>query len=62
MEECNMSRGRTPSGDYTGCIPTMIPIPKDLHQALKVQCVKEGTTMKEVLHELNIKAIQEKLS
>lgn len=56
-----MSRGRIPSGDYSECIPTMIPIDKELHMALKILCIKEGKTMKEVLYDLNTKAISELL-
>ena len=56
-----MGRGRTASGDYGNCIMTMIPIDKEAHKALKIQCTKEGKTMKEVLYDLNIKSIKDYL-
>lgn len=56
-----MTRGRMPSGSYKNCIPTMIPIPKELHKALKIYCVEEGKTMKSVFYELTNTAIKELL-
>ena len=61
MEVDTMARGRTAANDYKDCISVMIPIPKELHRELKVQCTKEGVTMKEILYDSNIKAIKDKL-
>ena len=56
-----MPRGRVAANDYTNCVNVMIPIPKDKFHELKLQCVKENVTMKEVLYDMNIESINKKL-
>lgn len=56
-----MSAGRVAACDYTGCISVSVCIPEELHKELKVYCVKNGITMKEVLYNSNIKSIQDVL-
>lgn len=56
MEVINMSK---PNKDYTNCIPVMVPVLGDSHKDLKIYCTKNGVTMKEVLHEVVQRAIQE---
>lgn len=48
-----------PNKDYTNCIPVMVPVLGDSHKDLKIYCTKNGVTMKEVLHEVVQRAIQE---